>query len=254
MEAERDPGSVGGPRRHLTVLVRLQDLDRERDSNQRLLGQTGGIVAARAELLDGARTAVAQVQEALKKARLAADEAELELRAHAEKVSKLELQLNTAKTNQEYQALQAHLAKVKGESSREEESTLALYERIEALEGDLARERERLRRLESEHQEFVLACERDRARAERELASTDERRAALLAELPRDLRASYERVRAARDGVAIVPCEERTCTGCGVSVSANEITRLLALSQIVYCDSCQRILYLADVLQVKSET
>ncbi len=253
MESERDPGAVGGPRRHLTVLVRLQDLDRERDSNERLLGQSGGIVAARAQLVDAARAAVAKAQEALKKARLAADEAELELRAHADKVRKLELQINTAKTNQEYQALQVHLAKVKGESDREEETTLALYERIEALEAELARERQRLGQLENEHREFVLACERDRERARRELASTDERRAALLAELPRDLRASYERVRAARDGVAIVPCEERTCTGCGVSVSANEITRLLALSQIVYCDSCQRILYLPDVLQVKSE-
>lgn len=247
MEAARDRDTAG-PRRHLIVLVRLQSLDRERDANRRRVDQTAPLVAARRQKVDAAKAAQAQAQEELKRARMKAHEAEVDLREQSENIRRLELQLNTAKTNQEYQALQSHIGRIREQTASEEESTLALYEEIETREAAVARAAERLVALEREYQEFVATCESDSATAEAELAGTEDRRQALLDELPADIRATYERVRTAREGVAIVPSEDRCCSGCGVRIRPNDYARLMSASQIITCESCQRVLYLPEAL------
>ncbi len=249
MEPERDLKTLDGPRRQLVVLVRLQRLDRERDVHERLISQTEPIIRAREKSLHDARELTKASYENLKHAKAKAHDAEVDLKANAERIQKLELQLNTAKTNQEFHALQSHINKLKSEAAAEEDSTLVLYDEIEHKENLVRRAEEKVKTLTAEFETFKKTCENDRDEAQKDLEETAERRQMLLAELPPDMRAEYERVRKARDGVAIVPCEDRTCSGCGFSVTPNDHARMMAASQIVHCDSCQRILYVPEALK-----
>lgn len=251
MEAGRDRKEGGGVRNHLILLIRLQTLDRDRDSNQRLVERTAGMIAAREARLVQSREELAVAREALKRAKASAHEAEVNLRARSDEVRKLELQLNTARTNQEFHALQSHIGRLRELSSQEEERTLVLYERIESEQARLAAAEQKLAGMEADVARFRAECISDRERAATELSSTDERREKLLAELPRDLRATYERVRAVREGVAVAACEDRCCAGCGVTIKPNDLARLIAQSQIVPCESCQRILYLPQSLSAE---
>lgn len=254
MEAEQDPKGGSTTKNHLIVLVRLQALDRERDGNQRLVDQTDGIVEARRAELTRSEEALARAREELKKAKVAAHEAEVDLKSQTEEIQKLELQLNTAKTNQEYQALQTHIGKIKEASSREEEETLVLYERIEQQEEAVGRAEASVNKFAAEFEEFKQVCATDKTTAMSELSETDQRREALMSELPRDMRSDYERVREAREGVAIVPCEDRCCTGCGFTVKPNDVARMMAMNQLVHCDSCQRVLYIPQALQAEPDS
>ncbi|MFH0944109.1 MAG: C4-type zinc ribbon domain-containing protein [Planctomycetota bacterium] len=253
MEAEPDPGATSGPKVRLIILIRLQALDRERDSNQRLVHQTEGLVAARGARLEQARKVIGESTTELGRAKIAAHEAEVDLKARSDEVRKLELQLNTARTNQEYTALQTHIGKLRDASSREEEDTLVLYDRIEKLAAQVAAAKQKADELERERDQFRKTCEEDRASALAELESTEDRRNGLLAELPPDLRSTYDRLRTAREGIAVVACESRCCSGCGVRVKPNDLAHMKAVSQIVYCESCQRVLYLPESLQARPE-
>ena len=253
MEAEPDTGTTSGPKERLIILIRLQSLDRERDSNQRLVDQTEGLITARVARLETARKAIEEANAELRKGKIAAHEAEVDLKGRSDEVRKLELQLNTAKTNQEYTALQNHIGKLRDASSREEEETLVLYDRIEELEGQVAAATKKAHDLELACDEFRKTCEEDQASAQAELAKTNERRNALLAELPADLRSGYELLRRNRDGIAVVACESRCCSGCGVRVKPNDLAHMTTVSQIVYCESCQRVLYSPEALQARPE-
>lgn len=241
MQTERDRG--GEIRRQLNVLVRLATLDRERDGGQSLIDRVPTLVGARRKEAEALLAAEGRAQEALTAARKAVDVAELDLRSRSEHIAKLELQLNTAKSNAEYQGLQSQIQRLRDESSRQEDETLAVYDRIETLESDLAAARARTKAKQAELADFEAVCQKDADEARSEIEATDERRASMLQDLPADVRATYERLREAREGVAIVPIEAGTCSGCGIALTPNTRARVLGCSAIITCDSCQRILY-----------
>lgn len=251
MEAPHDQASR--TREHLTVLVRLARLDRDRDANVRLIENSARVQAARRGELDEAAKRLERARHDLTRARADVDRAELELRSRADQVRKLELQQNTAKSNQEYQALLQQIQRLKTESSAEEDKGLQLYDRIETMTGQVKAEEGRVVEREREFEQFVATYCRDEEAARQELQQTEQRRNALLAELPPDLRATYDRVRSAREGVALAPVEGRTCTGCGMSLTPNAYSRIRGMSSVITCDSCQRILYEPAVLVVPAD-
>jgi len=248
MEPERESGDATSAAHQLLVLVRLQELDAERDNHQGLIDGTPVIVSKREQALNDARQALKTAESELTRARADAHEAEVDLRQATDEIQKAELQLNTAKTNQEYQALTTHIEKLKTQSSSREEDTLMLYERIEEREAAVIKERKALGALEAEFTEFVATCEKDKQDASADLGSTEERRRALLSKLNGELLDSYERVRVARDGTAVVSAEGKICSGCGINLKPNDMARLMGAREIVTCDSCQRILYLPEIL------
>ncbi len=252
MQAESE--SSGGPRQQLVLLVRLQTLDRERDAQRRLADQTEPLLAARRQKVDQAAAALAKARDDLKHARAKAHDAEVDLKAKSEQVRKLELQLNTAKTNQEFHALQTHIGKIRDEASEEEEKTLSLYDAIERQEGLVKDSEAGLDKLKAELAEFEEVCRKDREEALAEIAATDGRREQLAAELTADLRAEYEKLREARDGEVVTPCEDRSCGGCGVQLTPNDVAKILGCTTIIHCRSCQRILYAPEALKAQAES
>lgn len=53
----------------------------------------------------------------------------------------------------------------------------------------------------------------------------------------------YESIRRTRGGLAVVPVEQRACKGCRISLSSSEVQRARSSSELVFCQSCGRILY-----------
>ncbi len=237
-----------GFRRTLIALVRLQALDKERDLSRRRVDQTPRVIAARAESVASVKAEHDRTAEEFKRARMDAHSREMELRARSDEVKKLELQLNTAKTNQEYQALTHHIKRLREESAKDEDTTLALYEEIERLQARVHDSEKKLKEAEASFQEFVKTCEQDRDLASGELAGTDAQRKSLTDELQPEIRETYETLRQARDGIAVVSLDGRICTGCGINLTPNNVARVLACREIVTCQSCQRVLYVPTAL------
>jgi predicted nucleic acid-binding Zn-ribbon protein len=242
-QAPTPPASTHTPKQLLQVMIRLQELDKKRDANESLIARAAELVKLREREVEQKRLIEQRAETALVDARKAAHGTELELKSKAANVQKLELQLNTAKTNQEYQALLQHIGRLREEISREEDSGLVHYEAIEGREKALKAAREVVAAAEKELAEYRLVCERDVAEAGGDLRGTEGKRAELLGKLTPELRETYLKLRQAREGIAIVPLDGRCCGGCGVTVIPNEISKLTAGNTILACKSCQRVLY-----------
>ena len=250
MEVEGDSAAgVSGPKKSLIVLVRLQTLDLERDDHQRLIDKTPEILAARQAAVDEAANTVARAHENLTRARATVHEFEVDLQAASDEIKRLEGQMNSAKSNTEYQAFTQRIARIKEESAAKEDDGLELYDRIEALEAGEKAAISAKAASEAELKTFAAECEVDCKAAAEAIAATDDRRRQLLQELPSELSENYERVRRARGGRVVAAVEGRICSSCGINLRPNDVAKLHGCKEIVSCDSCQRILYLPEALR-----
>lgn len=227
----------------LQQLIRLQKLDEQRDKAERQIQTSQEMVKHREKDIEKKRAEQKAAEGRLIDAKKAAAAVELELKSKAANIAKLELQASTARTNQEYSALLGHVAKLKEEVSKEEDAGLANYDKIAECEKQLAAAKAAVAKAEEELRAYAAVCEKEQAESSAELIATENKRKEMLAALPTELAAQYERTRPVRDGIAIVPLDGRCCAGCGVTVTPNEVQKLVHVTAIVTCKSCQRILY-----------
>lgn len=75
-----------------------------------------------------------------------------------------------------------------------------------------------------------------------ELFRHQQQRDALAHEIPDDVLALYERLRAAKGGVGAAALRDGTCEGCHTKLPAKEVERLRAEGGLQRCDNCRRIL------------
>jgi predicted nucleic acid-binding Zn-ribbon protein len=91
-----------------------------------------------------------------------------------------------------------------------------------------------------------LTAERDRRTAEidAELAGVTRDRSPMVADVPEDLLALYDRLRESKGGVGAAELRARQCGGCRLSIDASELAQIKAApeDQVIRCEECQRIL------------
>ena len=63
-----------------------------------------------------------------------------------------------------------------------------------------------------------------------------------------DCLSRYERVLKNKDGLGIVKVVDHACGGCFMHLTEQVMNELKKYEQIIACDQCARILYLADDL------
>jgi predicted nucleic acid-binding Zn-ribbon protein len=91
-----------------------------------------------------------------------------------------------------------------------------------------------------------LVAERDAAWAEgdAEKAKVSQERAAVVAEIPADLLALYDKLRADHNGVGAAALHQRRCEGCRMELTPTDIGRIrdAAPDEVLRCEECRRIL------------
>ncbi|HLN81071.1 MAG TPA: C4-type zinc ribbon domain-containing protein, partial [Thermoanaerobaculia bacterium] len=169
--------------------------------------------------------------------------AHAELSEHREKLRKYQTQLRAVQNSREYGAVLNEIDGVEKLVRSAEDRILALDSEIESSTKELA-SREELLPLETEQHEERLKDWRAAQRAiNEELASAQEEIGKLEASMhPRD-RSEFQRLLDKKGGLAIVLVAGNSCSACHVKVRPAALQSLKAGREIVYCDSCKRILY-----------
>ncbi|HEX5134879.1 MAG TPA: C4-type zinc ribbon domain-containing protein [Thermoanaerobaculia bacterium] len=169
--------------------------------------------------------------------------AHAELSEHREKLRKYQTQLRAVQNSREYGAVLNEIDGVEKLVRSAEDRILALDSEIESSTKELA-SREELLPLETEQHEERLKDWRAAQRAiNEELASAQEEIGKLEASMhPRD-RSEFQRLLDKKGGLAIVLVAGNSCSACHVKVRPAALQLLKAGKEIVYCDSCKRILY-----------
>jgi len=125
-----------------------------------------------------------------------------------------------------------------------EDRELEVMERAEGVQVVLDRLlAERAERLTA-REETVAALEAGQAEIDAELETATEQRATVAAELPSDLLALYERIRAAEGGIGAGEITRGRCGGCRLDLMGNEkaAIRAAASDEVLRHEECTRIM------------
>ena len=171
---------------------------------------------------------------------------EMELSQREETIKKQELHLLAAKSNEEYKGHQNEIQRLKDEVGGIEESILEAFEQVEQKTSELKELEADLKVHVTELGDFKKEIEAEMDEYAVEVKQLEERRAEAAEGIPFKVIDIYEKVREAREGVGLACADGGTCGGCYMSITANDMQRLLTLKDVVTCRSCQRILYLSD--------
>jgi predicted nucleic acid-binding Zn-ribbon protein len=115
------------------------------------------------------------------------------------------------------------------------------------------REREpEINKLRAELEEKLRAFE-EQARAQtEELAARRAERDRLLASLPKQMSALYNRISARiRDGIAVAEARNGSCTACFITLRPQVMAEVRRGEEVILCDNCNRILYYVPVEQTQ---
>lgn len=150
-------------------------------------------------------------------------------------------QVSSAK---ELESLQSEIASLNRRQGVLEDAELEIMERLEEAQREaaaLAAEREGVGK---RAQEVQRARDAAWSKIDEDAASARAERTALAAEMPADLLALYEKIRAERGGIGAAALRQGRCEGCRLQLDAAERTRIrgLAPDVVVRHDECRRIL------------
>lgn len=180
---------------------------------------------------------------------------EMEIKTRQEHIEKMRGSLNTTKTNKEYSAILVQISAEKAEVSKMETALLELMEQLEnlgkAIAGireQLAAEKQALAKIESEHADKVNALND-------QISALRTRRADAAKNVPADALRQYERVSLKFPGDAMAPLEfdendldSVSCGSCFMGLNVEHLNALRGRDEIRRCNSCNRILYLPEML------
>jgi predicted nucleic acid-binding Zn-ribbon protein len=186
-------------------------------------------------------TAKANVQ----RARISADQKELQLREREERIQDLRLKLNAATSNREYQTLLEQIAADEQANSVLSDEILELLDKITQLQQSVVLKEEELHQAEGEQQKLRSRLDQEVQALEMELARLDQELAAAEAELPADVRAEYQRVIKVRGEEAMAPLDGDCCGGCYQVIPPQMVNELL-MDRLVLCKSCGCLLYIPE--------
>lgn len=169
--------------------------------------------------------------------------ANAELSEHRDKLRKYQTQLRAVQNQREYGAVLNEIDGVEKLVRAAEDRILSLDEELQMTAKELT-SREEMLPLETEQHEERLKDWRTAQRAiNDELSSAQEEIGRLEAGMhPRD-QAEFQRLMDKKGGLAIVLVSGVSCSACHVKVRPAALQALKAGREIVYCDSCKRILY-----------
>ncbi len=174
---------------------------------------------------------------------------EASVQAEAQKLRKWESRLAEIRNQREYLALSREIEGSKRANREAEEKVSELNAQREQLDQQIEALHNSLAEIE-----FDLSAER--AKVETTLASiTTEveqeraRRQALLGKVPATLLRKYEKIRAKRLGIGLVPVVDGKCQGCNMRLPPQLYNILQRSETAEQCPSCQRLVFWGRLIE-----
>lgn len=230
----------------IQAFAHLHDLLKQLNDAEQLLDHGPKRVAVAHRKIQAAEEACAKQKEVIKQLRLKADQSQMNLKTREAEVAKLNLRLNEASSNKEYEIIQTQIASEKAEDARLEDEILSLLDDVDSATSEL----ERLQQELADQQAKTKDIEAEVASREPGLREDVERLNGEIKEAEviikgGDSVTTYRRLRAAQGPSALSAVEDGYCVECNNGVTPQDAVRL-NLGEFVLCRSCGRILYRGD--------
>ncbi|MDZ7339688.1 MAG: C4-type zinc ribbon domain-containing protein [candidate division KSB1 bacterium] len=230
-------------RQQLQLLVNLQEIDSRLQQLEARKGDLPQVVRKledeRGQLtatLSAYRTQTEQWQREKR-------QAEGRLATLKDQLKKYQTQLySRVTTNREYDAITAEIEATEKQIDDVEMSILELDDQIEKVARDIAELEQRLGQLDALLAERQAELASRMKETEEEVARLSAQRAEVVAQLNQRVLARYDRIRAAKGGVAVVPVQNSACGGCFTTIPPQRSLEVRQMKELILCESCGRIL------------
>ena len=140
--------------------------------------------------------------------------------------------------------LQSELANLERRIGVLEDEELAVMEELETAQSTLSEAEAKLQELDERLAALTESRDAKAAALDEELAKVAAGRPGLVADMPADLLALYDRLREQKGGVGAAELRARQCGGCMLTLDSAEVSRIRALpsDEVVRCEECARIM------------
>jgi predicted nucleic acid-binding Zn-ribbon protein len=202
-------------------------------------------VAASEGALRRMETEAADAKEAHKKARIASDAKQLQLKSREAKIADLKTKLNTANSNKEFQMLKDQIAADQQANLVLEDEILESLEKIDQLAAKVKKAEADLVAAKAETGKVKGRIEGEQSNLESELARVLSELKEAEVNLPTEYKADYARVARVRGEEALAEVDGEVCGGCYQMLTPNMMNELY-MSKAVFCKSCGALLYLSE--------
>jgi hypothetical protein len=187
----------------------------------------------------------AAAKETITRAKVAADEKQLQLKHREGRIADLKAKLNAATSNKEYQALKEQIAADEQANSVLADEILEALEKIDELQANLTESRRRVAKTKEELGKVQQRVQEEQSGLESELARVTGELEQSEAKLPGELKTEYRRLTKGRGENALAQVEGECCGGCFFTLTSQMMNELL-MSRPVFCKNCGCLLYMPE--------
>jgi predicted nucleic acid-binding Zn-ribbon protein len=224
-------------------LLKLQEADKEIRRLQDEIAELPKRVAAIEQKLAGTRAQLEKAQAAVKTDEAARKKHDATITDLRGKISKYRDQSLDVKTNEQYKALLAEIQFAEKEISQIEDKILEIMVNADARAAEVKAAQAELKEETAEIEKEKEQARQRTAEDQKLLAEWNGKRNQLRSGIDEDLLRQYERVSKFR-GTGIAEVRDHKCMGCQVMLRPQTYNDIRSGDKIMYCDSCQRVLYL----------
>jgi uncharacterized protein len=223
-------------------LIALQQADREIHRLKEEIAALPKRVAAIEAKLAGTKAALETAKAAVKADEAARRKYETAITDLQGKISKYRDQSLEVKTNDQYKALLHEIQFAERDIRGNEDKILELMLDADAREKEVKAAEAELKSEMAEIEKEKIDARQRTAEDEKELAEWNGKRDKLRSAVGADLLRHYDRVSKYR-GTGLSEVQDHKCMACQVMLRPQTYNEVRTGTQVVICDSCQRILY-----------
>lgn len=229
-------------------LIELQKVDAEIYAFKRDLRQKPDLLEKLKHDFENKKANLKSHEEQYKNQQVTHKALEGDLKSHDDAIAKANAQLSVLKTNKEYTAKLTEIEHIRADKSQVEEKLIYSYDALDAVKEKVEKEKVFVAEEEKKYLAEKKIIEDSVKVLEDRVKVLTTQRSAISPLVPKTSLARYERVLEHTDGLAIVPVQNGVCGGCYMNVPAQVANQIKMHKELVFCETCARIVYLEDDL------
>lgn len=226
----------------LNLLIALQRLDSQFDQMESLRGDLPHQVNRLKEELEEIEESLKDHEDKLIVYQKERGIAEMEIKALEGKEKRYQTQLFEVKTNREYDAVTHEIEAVRIKVEDKESRILELMDLEEETKKSLEDKKKEVEKLKDRLENVNKELKSQVARTENDEAVLKHEKEKILHKLESRYFSTYERIRKAKNGLAVVPVARNACGGCFKTLPPQRILEIRQMNRIHLCEVCGRIL------------
>lgn len=226
----------------LEKLIELQKLDSQLQQLESLKGDLPQQVSRLQQEFGEAERTVEEKEKKLQVYQKERGMAEMEIKGLEGKQKKYQNQLFEVKTNREYDAVTHEIEAVKANIDKKECRLLELMEFEEETKKSLESTKKEIEKLRKQLSDRKEELKKRLAETEKDEAAYTDKKDKIVRRLEPRISSTYERIRKAKNGLAVVPVARSACGGCFKTLPPQRILEVRQMNRIYLCEVCGRIL------------